>query len=434
MADSEPTYLHKLVYQCNWNGIIARLETHPAEASQTVNDLGWIQQDTGVWEDHAIMDATNLAPIHILCTRKRVPLNVMEAYVRVQPTSVLLLTGEKRCPLHLACYSRNSLEIIRFLAEVDPQTIFMDDPLYGWNAFHICTHSNCREDVLSMLIEVVGPDGTAAALGSKDLKGRTPIVLACRSQPKISKRYFTTLHQESGVQNLKQTLLEEISRNYGSFLTGALKLKPPPSSVVSTGNPSAYCNSKRIISVESFWLWRPQDSFTLWECMHKIIVVLGVTNDSQLPTYPLLHECIRQDSHCQTAIFDCILSLNPHYVCQLDSNGDLPIHVAARLAENTKEWKNRLTMLVKSYPKGASMVNNEGKLPLELLRNVSWGHMAPLLRCCPVALSRLNIPEALYANVLAKLGQKGISNTMLTILKETPSLFERKNVGLLDAN
>jgi hypothetical protein len=79
-----------------------------------------------------------------------------------------------------------------------------------------------------MLIEVVGPDGTAAALGSKDLKGRTPIVLACRSQPKISKRYFTTLHQESGVQNLKQTLLEEISRNYGSFLTGALKLKPPP--------------------------------------------------------------------------------------------------------------------------------------------------------------------------------------------------------------
>jgi hypothetical protein len=31
MADSEPTYLHKLVYQCNWNGIIARLETHPAE-------------------------------------------------------------------------------------------------------------------------------------------------------------------------------------------------------------------------------------------------------------------------------------------------------------------------------------------------------------------------------------------------------------------
>jgi hypothetical protein len=76
-----------------------------SRASQTVNDLGWIQQDTGVWEDHAIMDATNLAPIHILCTRKRVPLNVMEAYVRVQPTSVLLLTGEKRCPLHLACYS-----------------------------------------------------------------------------------------------------------------------------------------------------------------------------------------------------------------------------------------------------------------------------------------------------------------------------------------
>lgn len=434
MANSEPTDLHKLAYECNWNGIIARLESHPAEASRTVVDSSWIQQGTGIWEDHAITDATNLAPIHILCTRQGLPRNVIEAYVRVHPSSLLLLTGEKRCPLHLACYAKNSLEIIRFLAEVEPQTILMHDSFYGWNAFHICTHSNCKEEILSMLIDVVGPDRTAAALGCKDLKGRTPIILACRSQPKISKRYFTLLHQESGVQNLKQTLLEEISRNYGSFLTGALKLKPPPTFVVSTGNPSPYCNSKRSISVESFWLWRPQDSLTLWECMHKIIVLLGVSNDSQLPTYPLLHECIRQDPHCQTAIFDCILSLNPHYVCQVDSNGDLPLHVAARLADNTKENKNRLMLLVKSYPKGASIVNNEGKLPLELLKNVSWGHMSPLLRCCPVALSRLSIPDSLYANVLAKLGQNGISNTVLTILKETPSLFEGKNVGVVDEN
>jgi hypothetical protein len=426
MADTEPTELHKLAYQSNWNELVARLETHPAEASQTVNDSSWIPQGIGIWEDHAIMEATNVAPIHILCTRQGVPLNVIEAYVRVQPTSVYLLTGEKRCPLHLACYSKNSLEIIRFLAQVEPQTILMQESFYGWNAFHICTHSNVREDVLSMLINVVGPDRTAAALGSKDLKGRTPIVLACRSQPKITKKYFTLLHQESGLDNLKHTLLEEISRNYGSFLTGALKLKPPPASVVSTENPSHYCNPKRSISVESFWLWRPQDSFTLWECMHKIIVLLGVTNDSQLPTYPLLHECLREDKRCRTVMFDCILSLNPHYVCQVDSNGDLPIHVAARLAENTKEWKNRLKMLVNCYPKGASIVNDEGKLPLELLRQVSWGHMSPLIRCCPLALSRLHIHDALYANVLAKLGQTGVSNTVLTILKETPSLFQGK--------
>jgi hypothetical protein len=53
------------------------------------------------------------------------------------------------------------------------------------------------------------------------------------------------------------------------------------------------------------------------------------------------------------------------------------------------------------------MVNNEGKLPLELLRNVSWGHMAPLLRCCPVALSRLNIPVGTLCQCIGKTGTKG---------------------------
>ena len=127
------------------------------------------------------------------------------------------------------------------------------------------------------------------------------------------------------------------------------------------------------------------DSLMLWRCMHKMLVVLGAANDSLLLTYPLLHECIRQDPHCNTFFFHCILSLNPHYAYQADTNGDLPLHVAARVAENTKEWQNRLTRIVVSYPKGASIANTQGKLPLELLQDVSWDHMRLLVRCCPVA-------------------------------------------------
>lgn len=424
MSEAPPTVMHKLAYECNWNGLIKRLETHPDEALQFTDDPTWMEQDGECLPEDDLITGTTLAPIHVLVNRRDVPINVVEAYVQNQPKSIQLLTDQLRYPLHLACYSNASLEVIQFLAQADPNTLVPQETWHGWNVFHICTHCGTEENVMSMLLNVAGRHRTTVALGSKDHYGRTPLILGCKHGAQITKTDFALLFQASTKENLERPLLEELSRNYGSYLNGALKLKPPPKTAVSNSVPSPYCNPKRSLSVESFWLWRPTDSLALWRCMHKMLVVLGAANDSLLPTYPLLHECIRQDPHCNTFFFHCILSLNPHYAYQADTNGDLPLHVAARVAENTKEWQNRLATIVVSYPKGASIANTQGKLPLELLHDVSWNHMRLLVRCCPVALSRLNLHESLYANVMAKLGQKGHSSTIFTILKETPALFD----------
>lgn len=423
-----PTRLHQLAYNSNWNGVLKRLEECPEEGSQTVNHTTWMKQDGECLpEDDLIIEATHLTPMHILCTRRDVPVNVLDAYVRAQPEAIRLLTNDKRAPIHLACYAKQSFEVIQFLAEADPDTLLLQETFDGWNVFHICVHCDTEENVMSMMLNVAGPSRTASALAMQDRRHRIPVVLACNVRPKITKADFALLFQESSTENLERSLLEEISRNYRSYISSALKLKPPPKSPVANGDPSPYCSPTKSISVEGFWLWRPMDSLALWRCMHKMLVVLGAARDSDLATYPLLHECIRQDPHCKTYFFHCILSLNPHYAYQMDTNGDLPLHVAVRRADNSREWQNRIAGLVISYPKGASIANREGELALELLdkKHVSWDHMRSLLRCCPVALSRLHLHESCYAEVLAKLEKKSYTSTMFAILKETPSLFER---------
>jgi hypothetical protein len=431
-----PSVLHQFVYDLNWNGVLKRLETNPEEALHTVEETTWMQQDgTCLPEDDLIIEAYDLAPIHILCTRRNLPINVLEAYLKAEPKSIHLLTNDKRTPLHLACYSMQSLEVIQLLAQADPNTLTWKESFDGWNVFHICVHCETEENVMATLLETATPEGIREALATKDRYGRIPIVLACNVRPKVTKGDFALVHAASDTSELERSLLEELSRNYRTILAGALKLKPPPKKPVSSAGPSPYCNPKKALSVESFWLWRPNDSLALWRCLHKALIVLGIqehdsTIDSQqqLATYPLLHECIRQDPQCNSFLFHALLSLNPFYACQVDpSDGNLPLHVAAQHAENTKEYKNRLATLIVSYPLGASIANKAGELPLEILDRkniVSWDHMRSLVRCCPVALSRLRIHESLYAQVICMLGEKGYTRTIFSILKETPSLFD----------
>jgi hypothetical protein len=425
--NEQPTSMHKMAYESNWNGLAARLDVAPGEGLRPVNDTTWMKQDGECLpEDDILIEASSLTPIHILCTRRNLPVEILEKYLSALPSSTRLLTSDMRTPIHLACYSMQSLAVIEFLARHDPDCLTLSEDFDGWNPFHICVHCGAEEQVMARLLDIVGPkDRREKALSMKDRYGRTPLDLACNVRPKIGTADFALVYRASNLELLDGPPLETLSRNYRTYLTGAIQLKPPPRKLVSTGLPSPFCNPRKTLTVESIWLWRPADSLALWQCMHKALVVLGAC-DTDVATYPLLHECIRQDPHCRTHMFHCLLSLNPHFSLQSDGNGDLPLHVAASLAERTREWQDRLSFLLVAYPKGASIVNRDGNLPLEILdsRRLSWNHMRPVIRCCPVALSRLDLHESLYAFIISKLGQKGYNSTIFTILKETPSLVE----------
>lgn len=433
MDGSQLPVMHSLAIRSSWNKLLERLETHPDEASiQTTAKSD--SHDLLLSGFEALEESTKIAAIHILCTRRDVPLSVLEAFVKAQPTSVRLLTSNNNCALHLACYAQQPLEIIQCLAEADPDAILSQEAKSLRNSLHIClVFGRGLRQVIPMLIHVGGPERIGHALASKDVSSKTPLVLACESND-VTQSDFALLFQASGKENLERPLIQELSHCYSGRITRVLSSKLAKKSALFKCDPSRYCNPKRALSTAGFMLTSNlNDAYALRACWHKLVVVLGVEDESQLSTFPLLHECIRQDSSCETLFFQMILHMNPHYMCQMDSNGELPIHVAARLATNTKEWRERIEALVRGYPKGSSIANNAGELPLELLRQVSWNHMRYLVLYCPLALSKLRLSESLYAEIMAKMGPTGGQlNFIFTILKNTPTLFERHGAGVLN--
>lgn len=425
MDQPELPVMHSLAMNSNWNGLLKRLESHPDEA---------LFQAAATASVGPLEDSTNIAVIHILCIRPDLPLNVLEAFVHEQPASTRLLTSKQNCALHLACYSQQPLEIIQCLAQAYPDAILWREATSLRNVFHICVEFGRHlRGVIPMLIQIGGHDRMVHALASKDVSNKTPLVLACWRND-VTQSDFGALHQASSKENLERPLIQELSNCYKGRLKKVLTSKLTKKTVLSNYLPSRVCNPKGASITAGFNLTSNlNDAFALRACWHKLVVALGCEDESQLSTFPILHECIAQDSSCETLFFHMILAMNPYCMCQLDSNGDLPIHVAARLATNTKEWQHRIEALVRGYPKGASIANMEGELPLELLRHASWNHMRYLLLCYPLALSKLSLPESLYAEIMTKMGSTGWqSHFIFTILKDTPTLFERQYTGVVD--
>jgi ankyrin repeat protein len=390
MSTSKPTDMHEIVAESNWDGLLERLETNPEEASIGIGTSYLLEDD--------MLGANNMTPLHLLCTRPHLPPTVLEAYLKAAPNSIRIVTDSGFSPLHFACYCRQIRAIILLLVTADPELLTFQENLQHWNPFHLCIKYGSRKDVMKTLLDCGKPNIVAKALASEDRQGKTPIALACEHQ-KINLPDFILLRNACLNMELKRPLLQELSLGFHSILNDSLRTKLTPKVSVVKCPPSRYCNPKKQISIEgTVWSLSLGKSYAIWDCMHKLLFLLGVTDKRQLVTFPLLHEIIRQDMDCTTLFFDAILLLNPYYVCQVDPNGDLPIHVAARHANKTNECNRRLQILIRDYPRSAALANREGKLPLEMLSDTNVKVVRMLVNACPLALSRLRLHDSLLTS------------------------------------
>jgi hypothetical protein len=170
--------------------------------------------------------------------------------------------------------------------------------------------------------------------------------------------------------------------------------------------------------------------------MKKALVLLGV-DEHESSTCTPLHSCIETDRLCETMFFDCLLRINSFYACQSrSSDGSLPIHLVARYAREASDvaaaekWTERMHTLLDLYPKGTTIQDSEGRLPLELLAQprgrASWEQIRMLLEVSPSAVSRLEFGEPMYSYLLARLNREHSTDTIFQMLCETPTLIEKR--------
>lgn len=418
--------LHELVSSREWEKLVARLKTHPHEALHVVDDLRWLgrKQMSNV---SLVVDDSNITALHLLCAQaSNVPRQVIRAFLEAQPKAIRILTEDKKSPLSLAVLAGASATKVLIVAKAYPDSVLVQD-VDGENVFHIlCQRVSPPENLIGSLMNQVGADRTQQALLMTDRRNDAPIHCACSHLSRVRVDDFALIFQQTRIESLDKNPLVVLCREYRTNFHACLQTSPIPNAAVSTDDPSPYCSPNQLLSLERFWMWRPTDALFLRRAWAMVFVLLGAYG-ADTSTYPLLHECIERDALCACNMFDLILCLNPHYACQIrESDGTLPLHVLCRLAaqDGQQHWVERIRMLVRLYPKAASIPDPEGHLPLEILASppVIFDHVVPVLNAHPSALARLDLPETWYPYVLAKLGTNGSSSTIFEILRTTPTL------------
>lgn len=421
------TTLHKLAHSESWDDVISRLEEFPEEARVRASAESWNDQ----LDDHrapqdCILGTGGMTALHIICTRKEPPFQVIEKYIDVAPEVCVMTTENERTPLHYACYTRQSLVTINALCLANPEVISSID-FIGWNVFHMCVRFGMSDGVMKLLLKKSNETGTLSEmLRARERRGRTPFDLACEVKPRINKRDFFLLFNATPFDESTLPPLQQLCTNYHEYLGGSFGVAKVPRNKILGTEPSHFCNEKKCVTVERLWLWRPKDSLALWAFLRKALSILGGC-DANIATRPILHECLRQDAACKTITFECLLSLNPFYACHLDDDGNLPLHVGSELAGATEEWRSRLQRLVHLYPRAASIPNKRGKLPFELLNHdtLAWESVAGVLAAWPTAIQKLELHVSLYARVIFRLAENSSHDAVYTILKDSPTLVQR---------
>ncbi len=144
-----PLYGH--IENKDWVNVIARLKTHPHEASTWVS--GGTSYDASEIENEHV--AQNLywkiLPIHAACIFGSTS-HVMSALVHGFPQSVNITDSSGKLPLHLACYSCHSADVVRVLIDASPKTVRTPDSS-GKYPIDLClsSHGVARDEIYSLL-------------------------------------------------------------------------------------------------------------------------------------------------------------------------------------------------------------------------------------------------------------------------------------------
>ena len=114
--DEGATELYRNIEGKNWDGAMARLETHPFEAKT------WISRR----ESGSNKIRWRLLPIHATCIF-RSPLALMELLIKANPDGPQMKDDQGMLPVHLACRNGASKGVVLTLLNAFPESINVKD-------------------------------------------------------------------------------------------------------------------------------------------------------------------------------------------------------------------------------------------------------------------------------------------------------------------
>lgn len=377
-VEGQPSHvLLDLVGCYDWDGTLARLATHPWEAS-VVGDEG-------------------RTPLHVACDQDAPPA-VIRALLTAHPEAATMVGTSDMSPLHITCSSqRASVHVVKVLLDAGPreQVTSMRD-VDGDTPLHAACRCGAPTEVLKVLLEA-----NASIVDVRDYEGLTPLL-------RLWVRYFVTLGvriigEVRGPEDLVGELAEAWEKTNLLLQTAYCGKTRQPNI------PSSWAINKNLRSVGT----RPH-RFSLVhavagvDCPRPIVKIAAKLHPEQLlepddmGRVPLTIACmtpifrvhdLSDDGYCiedqihgdeiyndielgdhdegrdhqenahtpasnsvvhEPSVVDILLGVCPKAAKIRDGKGRLPLNVAL---ESGKTWPNGVRGIVKAHPEAAILVD-----------------------------------------------------------------------------
>ena len=394
-----------LAWKCDWEALEQRTVAFPKEAY--------------------CININGRTALHLACFGKP-PVSVVRAILNVNPHSALWADSRSQyTPLHLACQFAASADVIEELVDAMIALLEHGESL-NW------TMRNTARTVL-VTGEIANLwDDTCDFITSADgFKIQSPLYLACsrgaslKALRKISMELNNAIASYGLATRDQQidVLEEAIGGLWQQFWkteahrTSPPRLHWPPSDKLklTEREDGVECNLLKAFRLS----WEKLDFL-----LQRVSKMEDVGQFFEVHAVASLHRSVPEFLKYTIAFF-------PNQVTQ-KRHGDLPIHLFVRnncIADNNAAGVN---VLIQYFPGSASIPDKRGRLPLTVAldKKRRWDQgVSVLLKAFPDALLVRDPVTRLFPFMVAAIEDKHIIDIVFTLLKLSPSAIEMKNTG-----
>lgn len=427
--DEGATELYRRIEGRDWDGAMARLESHPFEAKT------WVSRK----EHNSDKTRWRLLPLHATCIF-RSPLALIEALIDVYSDGPQMKDDQGMLPVHLACRNGGSKGVILTLLNAFPESCKVKDRK-GRTPLQIVEASGSQNveavtaairqferdnQANSVLMVNMTPDGALGGAGS----GSPPVNEVDYEHRTLLFKLLLKKDWKAACARAETNPEEAATWIVTKGFNGSLRFLPlhkacvlqPPEEVIEK-LLVAYPDGSKCRDQDG---WLPVHCACFYGANETIVTTLLVANSKGAQSkddegrLPLHYACLKGASQ---SVVDVLLENFPKGAMSKDDEGRLPIHHAC--SKGAPEGV--IDALLKASPKGAQSKDDQGRLPLHhaCRKSSSERIIRTLLRVYPRAAQIKDDQDKLPIHYAC---QNGASPSVINVLLTTyPESINVKN-------
>jgi hypothetical protein len=308
-----------------------------------------------------------------------------------------------------------SLSLIKFLVEHNPMAfnsscsseheLDVEDGGFSMYPLHLAAENSQSIELLQILLQLDQSVTKKKAASYCDHIPHTPLGFLCfnKESPTTMDMILCLIKVDSSVEVIEDAIISCLSINIEDAIISCLSIDLKLGSI-QAGSIGHY----KLTLIELLLKANPEAA----QCRNELI---------------MREICIHTNGDLFTSLMSLFLAINKNLLKEFDSNGDLPIHIAAKYKKSA-----HIDYLLKICPDLISMTNNDGDLPIHIaMQRQNLAVIECLLRIYPESASKMNMKGEFPLHFAAERHSLVLIDSLVKLYPEAASMSTNRGMNIL---